>query len=102
MLAVAESRSFSDLIDRERFEDFATCSFDDADGFLAEVDEDFTLLVTTFDGFFEDFCECRLAWCFWWPLDRCSTLFALDELRHEDDAADLDDDDDVDEAWCRE
>jgi hypothetical protein len=54
-MMVDESISFSDLIDRERFEDLIECSLFDEDFFPVD---NFKLLIKDFEGFFEVFCEC--------------------------------------------
>jgi hypothetical protein len=57
-MIVDESLSFSDLVDRERCEDFKLCSLFDEDFFPVNG---FKLFVKDFEGFFEGLCECLFA-----------------------------------------
>lgn len=60
MVVADESLSFSDLVDRGRLDVLTVDSFVEEDFF---PDDDFTLFVDGFEGFFEDFCRCLLECC---------------------------------------
>jgi hypothetical protein len=54
-MIVDKSLSFSDLIDRERFDDLIECSLVVEDFFPVD---NLILFVNDFESFFEDFCKC--------------------------------------------
>jgi len=54
-MIVDKSLSFSDFIERERFDDFIECSLFDEDFFPVDI---LTLFVKDLESFFDDFCEC--------------------------------------------
>ncbi len=61
-MMVDKSLSFSDLIDRERWEDLIECSLFDEDFF---PDDALILFVKDLESFFEDFFKGFVEWGFW-------------------------------------